>query len=102
MRDRWLQFWKVTEKHAKLQKIAKLKAALYKIGIKDQISLYGICKIETEKGEKYRRIEVFSDKQFMPQDITQIYQFFSNYVLDKTDSIFIYHNKELKELTIND
>ena len=37
VRDRFLQFWKMTDKHVKLGKIAKLKAALYKAGFKEQL-----------------------------------------------------------------
>lgn len=101
MRDRWLQFWKMTEKHVKLGKIAKLKATLYKVGLHEQLSMYGICSFETPQGEKYRRIEIFSDKPFFDSDVEFLYRFFSDYITDKTDSVFIYHNQTVKELMLN-
>ena len=73
--DRWLQFWKMTDKHVKLSKIAKLKADLYKAGLHEQLSMYGICCIETPKGEKYRGIEIFSDNPFFDSDVEYLYQF---------------------------
>jgi hypothetical protein len=101
MRDRFLQFWKMTDKHVKLAKIAKLKTKLHQIGLKEQLSMYGIATDCLPSGEKYRRIEIFSDKPFMDTDVEFLYRFFSNYLTDKTDSVFVYHNQTVKEMTLN-
>jgi hypothetical protein len=86
-------------KQRHLERIGKLKATLYKAGLTNQLSFYGICRFKTQQEEKYRRLEVFSDKAFTASDVNTIKDFFDSYIPEVTDTIFVYHDHVLKELT---
>lgn len=86
------------QKQKNLDKIAKAKTKLYESGYTNQLSFYGVCRIPTLENEQYRRIEVFSKKEFSTRDVQVIHMFFKFYVFPKTDTVVIWENGRLKEM----